>query len=99
MAGHGKGKRGRSQGTAERPERVVCREGWARVGVVQSHVADGQRGLSWALGDVKPNGLILSKGIQKYGGFRDDQWVLQARGLGVLAAPEVTIGGFSQDVI
>lgn len=38
---------------------------WARVGAVQSHMAHGQRGLSWALGDMKPNGLILPKGIQE----------------------------------
>lgn len=92
----------RSQGTMERPERVECREQWARV----------RRGLepcgreemvigSWAgyWEDVKPRGLIIPEGTQEKGRFRDDQSMLQAGCLRVLAAPYSTMRNFVEDVI
>lgn len=47
---------------------------------------DGQRDLSWPLGDVKPGGLIIPKGIKSEEGSE------MTRGSGVGAAPLVTVG-------
>lgn len=58
----------RSQSTVGRPEWVVCS---ARMGKGEEgsrttwQGRDGQRGLSRALGDVKPSGLIIPKGTQE----------------------------------
>lgn len=89
--GDGQGKCRGPKGTAapgrwsERGSAVGRR---ARVGAAQSHMAgsDGHRDLGWALGDVRPGGLIIAKGIKSKEGLE------MTRGLGAWAAPPVTVG-------
>lgn len=48
---------------------------------------------------MKPRGLIIPEGTQEKGRFRDDQSMLQAGCLRVLAAPYSTMRNFVEDVI